>query len=112
MEDSRLKGYTKEVTHPILPLKRTYCANCGRPYGWVSVDSNNNFLTTTGESVSPAQIIVLCENCEETYGDPNLVKANLKEGTYILDCRKDFQHFSPFGPSPAYIVVSIADAGF
>jgi hypothetical protein len=33
-EDSRLKGYTGRVTHAVLPLERTFCSNCGRPWGW------------------------------------------------------------------------------
>ena len=54
-EDSRLKGYSGRVTHAILPLMRTYCANCGRPWGWVSEESS--------EYIATAEIIVFCEEC-------------------------------------------------
>ena len=57
MIDSRLKGYTNRVTHPTLPLERTFCSHCGRPKGWVSVESY--------EFIKAAQIIVLCDDCEE-----------------------------------------------
>jgi hypothetical protein len=54
-EDSRLKGYTGRVTHAILPLERTFCANCGRPWGWASEDSS--------EHIAAAEIVVFCEEC-------------------------------------------------
>lgn len=54
-EDSRLKGYAGRVTHAILPLERTYCANCGRPWGWASEDSS--------KQIAAAEIIVFCEEC-------------------------------------------------
>jgi hypothetical protein len=54
-EDSRLKGYAGRVTHAILPLERTFCANCGRPWGWASEDS--------GEHIAAAEIVVFCEEC-------------------------------------------------
>ena len=54
-EDSRLKGYAGRVTHAILPLERTYCANCGRPWGWASEDSS--------EHIAAAEIVVFCEEC-------------------------------------------------
>jgi hypothetical protein len=56
-EDSRLKGYAGRVTHAILPLERTYCANCGRPWGWASEDSS--------EHIAAAEIVVFCEDCFE-----------------------------------------------
>lgn len=56
-EDSRLKGYTSRVTHAILPLERTYCTNCGRPWGWASEDSS--------EHIAAAEIVVFCEDCFE-----------------------------------------------
>ena len=56
-EDSRLKGYTGRVTHAILPLERTYCTNCGRPWGWASEDSS--------EHIAAAEIVVFCEDCFE-----------------------------------------------
>ena len=54
-EDSRLKGHLGRVTHAILPLERTFCANCGRPWGWASEDSS--------ESIAAAEIVVFCEDC-------------------------------------------------
>jgi hypothetical protein len=56
-EDSRLKGYAHRVTHAILPLERTFCANCGRPWGWASEDSS--------EHIAAAEIVVFCEECFE-----------------------------------------------
>jgi len=56
-EDSRLKGYAGRVTHAFLPLERTYCANCGRPWGWASEDSS--------EHIAAAEIVVFCEDCFE-----------------------------------------------
>jgi len=56
-EDSRLKGYTSRVTHAILPLERTYCTNCGRPWGWASEDSSAH--------IAAAEIVVFCEECFE-----------------------------------------------
>jgi hypothetical protein len=56
-EDSRLKGYAGRVTHAILPLERTYCANCGRPWGWASEDAS--------DQIAAAEIIVFCEECFE-----------------------------------------------
>ena len=54
-EDSRLKGYSARVTHAILPLERTFCSNCGRPWGWASKDSS--------EHIAAAEIVVFCEEC-------------------------------------------------
>jgi len=54
-EDSRLHGYDGRVTHAILPLERTYCSQCGKPYGWASQDCS--------EHIAAAEIIVYCEEC-------------------------------------------------
>jgi len=56
-EDSRLKGHRGRVTHAILPLERTYCSNCGKPWGWASQDSSGQ--------IAAAEIIVFCEECFE-----------------------------------------------
>ncbi|GAC1643255.1 MAG: hypothetical protein NVS9B14_24580 [Candidatus Acidiferrum sp.] len=56
-EDSRLKGYAGRTTHAIFPLERTYCTNCGRPYGWASQESS--------EHIAAAEIVVFCEECFE-----------------------------------------------
>ncbi len=56
-EDSRLKGYGARVTHAVFPLERTFCANCGRPWGWASQDSS--------EQIAAAEIEVFCEDCFE-----------------------------------------------
>jgi predicted amidophosphoribosyltransferase len=56
-EDSRLKGYGGRITHALLPLERTFCANCGRPWGWASEDSS--------EHIAAAEIVVFCEECFE-----------------------------------------------
>lgn len=54
-EDSRLKGHSGRMTHAVLPLERTFCANCGRPWGWASQDSS--------EHIAAAEIVVFCEDC-------------------------------------------------
>jgi hypothetical protein len=54
--DSRLKGYNGTVTHPHLQLERTYCAQCGRPKGWVSKESY--------EWIRFNNILVLCDQCQ------------------------------------------------
>ncbi len=68
-EDSRLKGYGGRITHAILPLERTFCANCGRPWGWASEDSS--------EHIAAAEIVVFCEDCFEAL-NPVPVEAPLK----------------------------------
>ena len=62
-EDSRLKGHAGRVTHAILHLERTFCANCGRPWGWASQDSS--------EHIAAAEIIVFCEKCFEALNGPH-----------------------------------------
>ena len=69
MEDSRTRR--KKVTHATLPLERTYCVNCGKPKGWVSVE--------TSKFIAAQQIIVICDECEEKYGAPDLQKVEVKE---------------------------------
>ena len=56
-DDSRLKGYAGQTTHAIFPLERTYCTNCGKPYGWASQESS--------EHIAAAEIVVFCEECFE-----------------------------------------------
>ncbi len=68
-EDSRLKGYAGKVTHPTLPLERTYCANCGKPYGWVSTESY--------AFIEVMEIIVICDECDEKLGKLPLVEAKI-----------------------------------
>lgn len=57
-EDSRLKGYFGQITHPTLPMQRTYCTYCGKPYGWVNQESS--------EMIALKQVIVICNECEES----------------------------------------------
>jgi hypothetical protein len=54
--DSRLKGHFGQVTHPTLPLQRTYCFLCGKPYGYTSMESS--------KLVPPAHIVVTCDECD------------------------------------------------
>jgi len=68
-EDSRLKGYGGRITHAIHPLERTFCANCGRPWGWASEDSS--------EHIAAAEIVVFCEPCFEAR-NPGPVAASLE----------------------------------
>lgn len=56
-EDSRLRGFTGNATHPTLPLERTYCTLCGKEFGWVSVESY--------EFIRAGEVIVFCNECEE-----------------------------------------------
>lgn len=56
-DDSRLKGYNKVVTHPTLPLERTYCANCGKTKGWVTTES--------ADFIKAANVLVYCDPCAE-----------------------------------------------
>lgn len=55
--DSRLSGHFGQVTHPTLPLQRTYCFLCGRPNGYTSMDSS--------QYVAPAHIVVTCDKCDQ-----------------------------------------------
>ena len=57
VEDSRLKGHTVRVTHPTLPLERTYCNRCGDPYGWVSIECS--------EYIRTGEVVVFCNKCDE-----------------------------------------------
>ena len=54
--DSRLKVYNGTRTHPHLPLERTYCAQCGKPKGYVSFESF--------EFIRFNSILVLCDQCQ------------------------------------------------
>ena len=60
VEDSRLKGYAgiKRETHPTLPLERTFCNLCGKPFGWVSTESY--------EFIKCGEVVVFCNDCEES----------------------------------------------
>jgi len=48
----------QEVTHAVLPYERTYCANCGKPWGWTTTDSS--------QFIAAAEIIVICDACFES----------------------------------------------
>ena len=52
-EDSRTRH---RIMHPTLPLIRTFCTNCGKPYGWTNSE--------TYDMIEASEIIVLCEDCE------------------------------------------------
>lgn len=56
--DSRLQGLNGEVTHAVLPYERTYCANCGKPWGWTTQDSS--------QFIAAAEIVVVCDECFES----------------------------------------------
>ena len=56
--DSRLAGFNREVTHTVLPYERTYCANCGKPWGWTTQDSS--------QYIAAAEIVVVCDECFES----------------------------------------------
>lgn len=75
LDDSRLKGYNGKVTHPTLPLERTYCSICGTPKGWVTHESS--------EFIDAANVVVVCDNCDEKLrsklGQPPLQEAPVRE---------------------------------
>jgi hypothetical protein len=81
VEDSRLKGFAgqQRITHPTLPLERTFCSKCGKPYGWVSTESY--------EFIEAGEVTVFCEECEteinKIAGSVPLVPAAPKEATEI-----------------------------
>jgi len=56
--DSRLQGFSREATHAVLPYERTYCANCGKPWGWTTQESS--------QYIAAAEIIVVCDDCFES----------------------------------------------
>ncbi len=58
LEDSRLKGFGIQVTHPHMALERTYCANCGKEKGWVSMDAM--------DFIRVQEVIVVCDTCAES----------------------------------------------
>jgi hypothetical protein len=68
-EDSRLK-YNR-VTHPTLPLERTYCVVCAKPKGWVTTESS--------EYIRANNIIVICEDCSSAMGSMPLQEVDIKE---------------------------------
>jgi hypothetical protein len=67
-QDSRLQGFNREVTHAVLPYERTYCANCGKPWGWTTEDSS--------QFIAAAEIVVVCDEC--------FVSLNAKEQTRAI----------------------------
>lgn len=69
--DSRLKGYKGSITHPVLPLERTFCYNCGKPKGWVSREQ--------GEYIRVLGIIVICDECDAKLGKLQLEEAPIVE---------------------------------
>jgi hypothetical protein len=78
VEDSRLKGYRGTITHPTLPLERTFCSSCGAPYGWVSTESSGY--------IAAGEVVVFCDACEANMnklGGVPLPLAAPKEATEI-----------------------------
>lgn len=82
-DDSRLKGYKGTVTHPTLPLERTYCTKCGKPYGWTSTESS--------AMISAGEVIVICDSCEvdmRKIGPIPFIPAAPQEATEIPPLRR------------------------
>lgn len=71
LEDSRTKG--RKVTHPTMNMERTYCMNCGAPYGWVTMESS--------QYIAANEVIVFCEKCDE--------EMRLKLGPIPFECAGD-----------------------
>lgn len=83
-EDSRLKF--GKVTHPRFPCVRTYCVNCGKPYGWTS-DECFEYCAAT-------QIIVICDECEQ-HITSKINKIPLQPALLCVVCQqpeKDMRH--------------------
>jgi hypothetical protein len=74
--DSRLKGFFGQVSHPTLPLQRTYCFLCGKPWGYTSIESSQH--------VAPAHIVVTCDDC-----DLNIVEKYGKDGFPMDEIPRD-----------------------
>lgn len=69
--DSRLKGHHGSVTHPTLPLERTYCAHCGKPKGWVSTESS--------AFIASSSVIAICDDCAARLGPLPLEEVKIDE---------------------------------
>ena len=83
VEDSRLKGFNHTVTHPTLPLERTYCTKCGKPYGWTSTESS--------AMIAAGEVVVFCEKCEadmNKLGGIPFVPAAPRDATEIPPLRR------------------------
>ena len=66
--DSRAKGLTGPVKqHPIYLLERVYCVYCGKPGGYVSVESS--------KYIAPFNVIHVCDTCHLTVGELPLQRA-------------------------------------
>jgi hypothetical protein len=64
--DSRLQGFGGEVTHAVLPYERTYCANCGKQWGWTTQDSS--------QYIAAAEISVVCDECFESLNSKDQIQ--------------------------------------
>lgn len=71
LDDSRLKGFRVRVTHPTLPLERSYCSICGKPKGWVTTESS--------EFIRATEVVVVCDGCVLAYGEPPLLRCPIEE---------------------------------
>lgn len=67
--DSRMKD--AKVTHPRFNMERCYCCVCGNPKGYVSTES--------AEFIRVMNIIVVCDDCEASFGELPLPKADIKD---------------------------------
>jgi hypothetical protein len=71
--DSRVKG---SAGNPVKTdttglMQRTYCIQCTRPMGWVSMDTAN--------FISAQNVVCICDDCISFMGEPPLQKAKVQE---------------------------------
>jgi len=66
--DSRLNGSGVMITHSVLPYERTFCSECGKPWGWTTQDSS--------QFIAAAEVVVYCDVCFE--------KLNAQAGTPLV----------------------------
>ena len=86
--DSRLSGFFGQVTHPTLPLQRTYCFLCGKPWGYTSMDS--------GEHIAPSHIVVTCDDC-----DFKIIEKYGKDDFPLKEIPRELQDAFGITPEPA-----------
>jgi hypothetical protein len=54
--DSRLKGYSRQITHPQVRAQQLFCFLCGAKAGFITQDSS--------KFISPAHVVVTCDRCD------------------------------------------------
>lgn len=72
LEDSRVRHTNLSIpeTHPRFAFQRCYCVVCGKPDGWVSMESY--------ALIAAGNVICVCNDCHETCGNLQLPEAHLE----------------------------------